>query len=53
MEYNRKRVIKDNSMLFGLKGWMELSLTEIKKAVDGAVFGRKIRNAILDMLSLR
>lgn len=40
MEYNRERVIKDYSMFFGLKGWIELPSAEMEKAMSGAVLGR-------------
>lgn len=40
-------------MILGSKGWIELPSTEIKKAMSGEVFGQKIRNVILEMLSLR
>lgn len=53
MEYKRKRVTKDNSTIFDLKGWVELPSSLMERAVSGAVFGREIRNVTLDMLTLR
>lgn len=40
-------------LCFNLKGWIELPPTEMEKATSAGVWGRNIRNVILDMLSLR
>ena len=36
-------------MFYGLRGWTELPSTEMKKAMSGAFFGKKISNVLLNM----